>query len=226
MKDKLEKNCSAEEPNMNYNLEVLQKVDSSSTIEHSDRDLLLWSKIKKGETKALGDLYDHYITILFPYGITLCSNKYLVMNSIHDLFVDLYKYRKNLADKPQVKYYLLKSLKRIIYKKANKRENNYNKLEEKHFIKYDLFESSAEKRIIDSENVVDKEQRLTKALHRLPKKQRRAIQLKFHQGKSYEEIAQLMNVTIETSRTLIYRSITSLRKIMTSRYILTIFLFI
>jgi len=226
MEDKIEKNSNAEKARVNYDFEVLQKVDSPGLMERNERDILLWSKIKKGETKALGDLYDHYMPILFPYGITLCSNKVLVMDSIHDLFVDLYKYRKNLADKPQVKYYLLKSLKRMIYKKANKRGTKFDELEEKNFMNLDLFESSAEKKIIDSENVVDKEQRLTKALHRLPKKQRRAIQLKFHQGKSYEEIAQLMNVTIETSRTLIYRSITSLRKIMTSRYILTIFLFI
>ncbi|MUP45947.1 sigma-70 family RNA polymerase sigma factor [Gramella sp. BOM4] len=224
MKDILKKKCKVKDPQVDHNFEVLQKVDGSGTKEDNERDLFLWSKIKKGETKALGDLYDHYISILFPYGLTLCSNKVLVMNSIHDLFVDLYKYRKNLADKPQVKYYLLKSLKRMIYKKVSKKETKFNKLEEKNFINLGLFESSVEKKIIESENAVDTEQRLTQALDRLPKKQRKAIQLKFYQGKSYEEIAQLMNVTIETSRTLIYRSITSLRKIMAAMYFLTIFL--
>ena len=90
MEDKIEKNSNAEKARVNYDFEVLQKVDSPGLMERNERDILLWSKIKKGETKALGDLYDHYMPILFPYGITLCSNKVLVMDSIHDLFVDLY----------------------------------------------------------------------------------------------------------------------------------------
>ena len=85
---------------------------NSSGKEDNERDLILWYKIKRGEIAALGELYDVYIDTLFPYGVSMSSDKVLVMDSIHDLFLDLYKYREKLADCPQVKFYLLKSLKR------------------------------------------------------------------------------------------------------------------
>ncbi len=220
-------NLNAEKPKRDKPIEVLQKVDSPQTLENNQRDVALWVKIKKGESQALGELYDHYIEILFPYGITLCSNKELVMDSIHDLFVDLFKYRKKLADNPQVKYYLLISLKRKIYKKASKKGATFDKLEESNFFTIDFFESSAEKKLIDTEINIDQKRRINSALADLPKKQKMAIRLKFYEDKSYEEIAGLMNVTIETSRTLIYRSMVTLRQILSkTSMILLISLFL
>ena len=214
MKNMPDKNCNVERTKRDKAYEVLQKVDSPKTIDSNERDAALWTRIRKGETQALGELYDHYIEILFPYGITLCSNKELVMDSIHDLFVDLFKYRKKLADNPQVKYYLLISLKRKIYKKASKKDAAFDKLEESNFFTIDFFESSAEKKLIDTEIDLDQKRRLNRALADLPKKQKMAVRLKFYEDKSYEEIAELMNVTIETSRTLIYRSMVTLRQIL------------
>lgn len=226
MEDKLN-NLNAERPKRDRAIEVLQKVDSPQTLENNQRDVALWVKIKKGESQALGELYDNYINILFPYGITLCSNKELVMDSIHDLFVDLFKYRKKLADNPQVKYYLLISLKRKINKKVSKKGAAFDKLEESSFFAIDFFESSAEKKLIDTENDVDQKRRINSALANLSKKQKMAIRLKFYEDKSYEEIAGLMNVTIETSRTLIYRSMVTLRQILSkTSMILIISLFL
>ena len=215
MEDKLDKKSSTEKVNLDEKNKVLQKVDSPHTIKNNDRDIVLWTKIKKGETEALGDLYDLYIDILFPYGISLSSNRVLVMDSIHDLFIDLYKYRKKLAHEPQVKYYLLKSLKRNIYKKDIKKETASNKLDEGNYLFPDLFEYSVEKKLIDFENDIDKKRQVNKALAGLSNKQKIAIRLKFYENRSYEEIAELLDVTIETSRTIIYRAMVALRQILT-----------
>ena len=226
MEEKLKQHPVADKDKLNQPIEVLQKVDSSDTVGSNQRDLLLWAKIRKGETQALGDLYDQYIDFLFPYGITLCGDKTLVMDAVHDLFVDLYKYRKKLADKPQVKYYLLKSLKRKIYKKSGKKSAAFDTMEESRLIHLNLFEASVEKNIIDLENDVDQKQRVSRALEGLPKKQKKAVYLKFYEGKSYEEIAGLMNVSIPTSRTLIYRSLLTLRKILSVLLVMQFYFFL
>ena len=84
-------------------------------------DVQLWMEIKKGDLKALGHLYDLYINVLFSYGIKHSKDKEHVMDCIHDLFLDLYKYKEKLTCTDNVKYYLFASLKRKINKKYYKK---------------------------------------------------------------------------------------------------------
>ena len=198
------------------NAEPQQKLDTGKATglskDRNTEDLVLWAKIKAGEMDALGSLYDQYIDILYPYGFSLLNDKVLVMDCIHDLFMDIFKYRKKLTDNPQVKFYLLSSLKRKLFKKRKNTISVSDPASEKHLFVASMFENSAEKKLIEIENVVDNQRLVRKAVGSLTNKQKVAVELKFYQGKSYEEIAEQMNVSIETSRTLIYRSITSLRK--------------
>lgn len=196
---------------VDHNFEILQKIEGVPDSKTKDSNILLWSKMKEGEVTALGDLYDLYIDDLFPYGLVLCSDKDLVMDCIHDLFVDLFKYRKKLTKEPQVKYYLLKSLKRKIYKRIS-RKTKIEEVQDHNLADLNLFETSDENKMIDNEIDGGLKDLVARAIDSLPKKQKIAIQMKFFQGKSYEEIAVSMDIAIETARTLIYRSILNLRK--------------
>tara|TARA_R110000751_G_scaffold39894_1_gene94990 strand:+ start:381 stop:965 length:585 start_codon:yes stop_codon:yes gene_type:complete len=175
-----------------------------------DIDLLLWAKLKDGNIEALGKLYDLYIDDLFSYGIQFSYNKTEVMDSIHDVFLNLYKYRNNLADTNHVKYYLLRSLKNQILKKGKVRfqiesiDDNVLSLSD--------FSASAEEEIIVSEIENERSHRLSKSINLLSKKQRQGLFLRFNEEKDYEDIAKIMNVSVQTSRTIIYRAIKSLRK--------------
>lgn len=180
--------------------------------EKNDDDLVFWTRIKEGDIDALGCLYDSYIDVLFPYGLSLVSDKVLVMDSIHDLFLDLFKYRNKLAANPQVKFYLLRSLKRKVFKKGKMLGADFESMNDSRLLHLHMCELSAEKKFIEIENDVDRKRQVDLALECLTKKQKRAVKLKFYEGRSYEEIAALMDVTIETARTLIYRSVSSLRK--------------
>jgi RNA polymerase sigma-70 factor (ECF subfamily) len=88
-------------------------LEDSNTI-----DIILWSKLKDGNSAAIGSLYDKYVDELFRYGIQFTADKSKVMDCIHDLFLNLFKYRKNLAHTKNIKYYLLRSLKNEILKKT------------------------------------------------------------------------------------------------------------
>lgn len=174
-------------------------------------DAYLWSKLKKGDASAIGDLYNNYVDDLFSYGIQFTNNKSEVMDSIHDLFLNLYKYRKKLADTDNVKYYLLRSLKNEILKTTKTNFTSYaddlsEKSKAKRFIK------STEEDLIASETKSDTSFKLNEALTSLTEKQRHILFLKYNEGKDYEEIATLLGVSVETSRTTIYRAIKQLRK--------------
>lgn len=175
-------------------------------------ETIIWKELKEGDTSALGELYDIYIDDLFSSGMQQAQDKGYVMDCIHDLFFDLYKYRRKLAMTDNVKYYLFKSLKRKINRKyhrkiipvsmeshlaINEKQKNYTK--------------SHEEVIILSELTSEKSAKLFAALSSLSKKQKKALSLRFNEEKSYQEIAEIMGVSIQTSRTTIYRALKSLR---------------
>jgi len=198
-----------------YNLENRKKLET-----------LLWGELKDGDISALGKLYDQYIDMLFSYGMQLSNNKDHVMNCIHDLFIDLYKYRTKLAKTDNVKYYLFKSLKRKIYKKVNTKlvlaKDNFTT---DNTTKTGIYSKSYEEDIIASEQVSERSIKLAEAMNSLTERQREALFLRFNEDRPYEEIAELLNVSVQTSRTTIYRAIKSLRNRLVSILFCVILLF-
>ena len=182
-----------------------------------DIELLLWAKLKDGQIEALGALYDLYIDELFSYGIQFCSDKTEVMDSIHDVFLNLYKYRNNLANTNHVKYYLLRSVKNQILKKSSNKFQ-IESIQDKTLFLSD-FEASAEEAIIINEIKSERTYKLSKSINLLSKKQKKGLFLRFNEGMDYEDIAKIMNVSVQTSRTIIYRAIKSLRNSMLSFFL-------
>lgn len=169
----------------------------------------VWGQIKKGDPEAFNFLYDKYIDALFSFGLTFSKDPDLVKDSIHDLFLELYKYRKKLSDTDNVKNYLFKSLKRKIFVNQKRRlKVTYQQelLDSPNFKK-----ESFEKTIIEAEQREEVSSALKKAIHELSDRQRQAINLKYNAEFSYTEIAELLEISVESSRTLIYRALKSLK---------------
>jgi RNA polymerase sigma-70 factor (ECF subfamily) len=182
-----------------------------------DREIILWSNLQKGSMDALGDIYDIFIDDLFCYGMQFSNDKSRVMDSIHDVFLNLYKYRKTLANTDNVKYYLLRSVKNQILKKP---KYNFSSLNDN--LQHKGFSSSVETQIIEKEITNERASKLSNAINLLSKGQRHGLFLRFTEERTYMEIADIMNVSVETSRTIIYRAIKVLRK---NLAILTILIF-
>ena len=66
--------------------------------------------------------------------------------------------------------------------------------------------------IIDSERQEEGMDLLANAISQLTKVQQRALFLKFEQDLNYTEIAVLLNISVESARTNMYRALKSLRK--------------
>ncbi|MBC9796541.1 RNA polymerase sigma factor [Sinomicrobium weinanense] len=182
-------------------------MEPQENIEH------LWQELRKGSSVALGDIYDHYADILFAHGMRICGDRACVMDCIHDLFLDLYKYRKKLSAGVNVRSYLLRSLQRNINRKRKTREQPlFNDETSGRMVPASDPVQSVEEEFIFSEIQTEKVLRLKTSFDQLTDRQRQALALKFNEGKPYEEIAEIMNVSVETSRTLIYRAVKMLRK--------------
>lgn len=195
--------------------DVFNKPSENSFNDVNHFGIIAWEKLINGDKYALGDLYDQYIDVLFSYGMYHSKDRGYVMDCIHDLFLDLYKYRKKLSTTTNVKYYLFKSLKRKINRKYKTKDIPVSK--EEFQFKFEGNKknhiSSCEERIIVEERLLERNQNLLKALKTLTKNQRKILFLRFNEDRTYEEISEIMDISIDTARTSIYRAIKKLRKL-------------
>lgn len=171
-----------------------------------------WEELQDGSLEALGFFYDNYVNDLFQIGVSVKSDRDLIQDIIHDMFIELYTYHSKLSKVKNIKAYLISSFKRKLFKSISSKEIilEKNDLE----IKVNTFENalSPENTIIDLEQASIKKMKLKKAWKSLTPHQIRALQLKFTENKSYTEIADELNVSLSSARTLIYRSIKEIRK--------------
>ncbi|WP_161554571.1 RNA polymerase sigma factor [Sinomicrobium soli] len=174
----------------------------------------LWEELRRGSTQALGALYDRYAGLLFSYGMRVSGDREKVLDAIHDLFLDLYKYRKKLSACSNVQAYLVRSLQRKISRRFRTAENtrtvSVEDTEQYIFVPQQSV-CSAEEDYIFNEWHTERALRLESSFGLLTDRQRQALFLKYKEEKPYEEIAEIMDVSIETSRTLIYRAVKVLR---------------
>lgn len=175
-----------------------------------NKDYSLWEDFRNGDDSALYKLYDLYADALLGFGMHFSRDTGLLKDCIHDLFLDLFKYRNSLSCTDNVKFYLFKSLKRKIQKELSKRslfdsDNDAKILQGEAVPSYDDVIIEAE---IEQENF----NVLRQAVDKLPCQQQEALFLKFQQDLSYQQIAQIQNISIESARTNIYRAIKALRK--------------
>lgn len=172
----------------------------------------IWEGVKKGDQNAIGELYTLFIDSLFAYGASLTKDREYVKDCIHDLFLDLYKYRKGLSNTDNVKFYLIKSLRRKITRKNNYKDIPFSKLfSDSHTVDRNGFIRSHEEDLIHNEILVEKKKKLNDALQTLTKRQRRGLFLKFTQKRTYKEISEALGVSIGSARTAVYRALKSFR---------------
>lgn len=178
-------------------------------MKNEKRDIDLWSRIKKGDLRAYHELYDSYINMLFTFGMQYTNDESLVQDAIHDIFVDLHRYRTTIKLDVIVKSYLFKSLQNDIFKKLKS---------QKKIVSLDIIldgayqTDSAEDELIFNETTLKKHAVLALALSSLTKKQRYALHLRFSEDLSYEEISYALGISAQSCKTLVYRSLKELRE--------------
>jgi RNA polymerase sigma factor (sigma-70 family) len=175
----------------------------------SENYLLLRDRYLNGDSKALAILYFEAFDSLYNYGIKFTRNKEIVEDSIQNLFVDLLSNKKKLSNVNNLKTYLFKSLKYIILKEltSNNILDNFD-LSEASF----LISQPIEKSIINKEEKDLNSKLLLQVYNSLGEREKEAIYLKYNCELSYPEISKILEISIESTRTLIYRGIKKIRK--------------
>ncbi len=58
----------------------------------------LWYDIRSENVEAFDQLYDQYVDILFSFRLSIINDAEYIKDSLHGLFFELYKYRRNRSD--------------------------------------------------------------------------------------------------------------------------------
>lgn len=175
------------------------------------KDRQLWAALKKGKEEALSDLFLTYAESLYNYGYMLCRNRELVEDCLQDLFLELWKKRKNLADVQRVLPYLMIALRHRIQDACRKKKKTAPLPVELHPLEKLGATSSIEEEWVASERENQQEQLITQALAILPDRMRQAVYLRYFDGLEYADIAAIMNIRPQVAVNMVYRATKKLR---------------
>ena len=140
-----------------------------------NEDYFLWERFKEGDQKAFFSLYNQFYDSLYNYGVLFSSDKDLIKDCIHDLFLDLYKYREKLSETDNICFYLMRSMRRLIYKKQAK---NISVLSGKQIpLENDFTVMAVENKMIASETKNENYTALEEAMKGLSERQREGLSL-------------------------------------------------
>ncbi|WP_167618801.1 RNA polymerase sigma factor [Maribellus sediminis] len=170
----------------------------------------LWERFKNGDDDAFYRIYNQYFNELYSYALNFSKDQDFIKDCIHDLFLNLYKYRKTLSSTDNIQYYLLRSLRRLLHKEGTKRNTLLHDEQLLHL--NDTPVVSLEDEIIADETKKENFKALAEVMKKLTNKQREALSLKFEHNLSYPQIADTLNISVESARTMIYRTLKELRK--------------
>ncbi len=186
-----------------------QKSRSLSTTKGSFNDELLWSNFKTGNELALSMLYKKHVHPLYSYGMHTCHNHDMVMDCLQDLFFKLWNKREAIASVHSVKSYLFKSFRRLLIHQITENRKHSVSLDEQKVFE---FTPSIESVLIEDEILAEQTIRLKNCVQSLTKGQREVIYLKFYNELSYQEIAEITELQIDSVYNLVSKTIELLRK--------------
>jgi RNA polymerase sigma factor (sigma-70 family) len=179
----------------------------------------IWARFKDGDNDALSLLYSEFAHELYSYGLKVVNDKHLVKDCIQEVFVQLINRRKTLVVTSKLHVYLYKSLRNKIIEelRSKKRKQDILNLLDGDDI---LLEKNAEQKIIDSEKDRGITSRIESLLAKLPSRQKEIIYLKFTEGLDYDDIAELLQIDKASARTLLYRSIRTIKEQLSNNILL------
>lgn len=185
----------------------MDNIPSSGEID----DLALWDLLIKGDQKALEILYQKYYSLLLNYGLKCNPNKELIKDCIQDLFVNLFQNNSIKTTNITVRSYLLKALRNNLIYKLSSQKEEYSLDDSVFYIpeNEDLFEQLFPKNDQD----VLLARRLMDAMSQLTPNQKSVLYLRYVKELSYKEIADIMDMNVQSSMNLANRALTKLRSL-------------
>ena len=174
-------------------------------------DSKLWNELKKSNPDALHILFYKYYNDLYFYGTKLVNDNNLIIDTIQDLFSNLWENKKRLSDVRNIKAYIFQIFRNKLLKAPQKSISIFSLMDisqipEKEFV------VSQEDIIIEKETRSQISTTILTVFEELTDKQKEILYLKFYCNLSNTEISQTLSINKQSVSNLLNRSINTLRK--------------
>ena len=191
-------------------IQLLNSFDSQN--KRSDNQIL-WSHFLEGDEKALSELFETFYLDLYYYGLKISSNREITKDAIQELFLTLWRRKSTINSQVNVQFYLMKSLRRIIW-----RQDKINKTRYRRNFRYIQDESNIglplDSKWIEQENNEEIKTILAASFEKLTPRQKEVLYLRFYGGMNNDEIAQIIDISNQRVRNIIHEAIVSIRVIL------------
>lgn len=169
-------------------------------------DEILMSEVKAGNTEALGELYNRYKNTLFTYFLRASGDRAESNDLLMNTFERLYKYRKGFKEEATFRPWCYQIANNLL-KDHFKREKRHTKMTEARY-------PDDESKLLTKPDNVNAYNVLYKALDKLKPRDKRIITQYYLLGSAYSEIAIMENISVNTARIRVCRTLKKLRELL------------
>lgn len=175
--------------------------------EHDNHE---WNNFCAGDRTSFKVIYETYFNSLFLYGLRFTDNHDVIKDIIQNLFFKLWENRNSLHDVKQPRSYLHRALRNLILNSHRDSKKYIHEPIDDEYYSFQL-DMPVESKIIHKEEQLEIHKRLKEAFRQLTPKQREMLYLKYVKQLSFEEISEILEISVKGTYKLHQRAIQSLR---------------
>lgn len=170
-----------------------------------------WAQLRRGQRQGCAALFRTFYEDLYNYGLRLSRREQYVKDAIQDVFLTLWRTRDRLSTVTSVKAYLLSTLRRRLLRNLD-RDRRRDDRNERYSAEQSAITFSQEEVLIRFEHTLAQQKAIVRALNALSGRQKEAIFLRYFNGLTNDEIADVLDVTNQSVRNYLYRARKTLRE--------------
>ncbi|WP_277014306.1 RNA polymerase sigma factor [Flavobacterium lindanitolerans] len=172
-------------------------------------ELELLRRLKLGDHTAFEMVFLHYKSQMARNALRLLKSPDLAEDLVQELFIKLWEQRSKIDTERTLGSYLYRIASNLAY-------DYFRKSVREHRVQDSLYEVSKGTYEPIEKSVFDKEAKmaLQRAIEKLPQQQRRVFTLCRIEEKSYQEVAELLNISVGTVNNHMTRANTALRTLL------------
>lgn len=170
-----------------------------------DRNLI--EKLKEGDGHAFRKVYEKYHRPVYGIAFKYLKSKSQAEDAVHDVFIKLWNYRKKLDAGQSLKGFLFTTAKNHVLNMIRNRKRDEEKNKEYAYLKPVSKNKTVAKLTLKNYKKV-----FEYFLKQLPEGKREIFELKMQEGKSNNEIAQKLNISVNTVKSQYYKASKFIKK--------------
>ncbi len=173
-------------------------------------EIQLWTRMRNGDEGAFSKLVKTQFNFLLNYGYRFVKDSDFVKDCVQEVFIEIWQKKDRLVVPESVRAYLLTCVRKKVIREG-KRQRILK--EEPDFLEEQIFgfNSSFETEWIEAETSAEIYEKVKKLITRLPKRQQEVLYLQYYQNLSRDEIAEIMQINLQSVSNLVQSAFSSFR---------------